>query len=136
MSFSIICIYCGGVLSLLMALYHTRFYKLFRWKKEFEKLTDVNRRILYTVHIALLLLFFGYASVSLFYAPELGTCKGLAFGINLQYALFWLWRTIWQLYIKKPEKIKWQLFYYISTLVFFLLFISYSLPVILSLSTG
>jgi hypothetical protein len=106
-------------------------------KKEFEKLTDINRNILYTIHIALLLLFFGYAYVSLFYAPELGACKGLAFGINLQYALFWLWRTIWQLlYIKKPDNRKWLPFYYIPTLVFFLLFISYSLPVILSLAAG
>lgn len=67
----IISIYIGGVLTLLMALFHTKFYKMFKWKADFKDLSLANPRILYTIHLALLLLFFIIAIVSIAYAKEL-----------------------------------------------------------------
>ena len=80
---SLVSIYCGGVLSLLMGIFHTQFFKLFKWKKELEKITGTNKNIIYTIHIALLLLFFGFAVLSLLYAKELSLCTGISFGLNL-----------------------------------------------------
>lgn len=129
---SIISIYCGGVLSLGMSVFHTRFFKLFKWKKEFEKVTATNKTILYTVHIALLLLFFGITALTLFFAKELSMCAGLSFGLDLFIALFWLWRTVWQIFYFKPDKNSKMLFlHYVLTGYFALLSAAYFIPVIL-----
>lgn len=53
MLISKICIITGGILSLLMVMFHTRFYKLFDWKKDFEKISIKNQKIFYTIHLAL-----------------------------------------------------------------------------------
>jgi hypothetical protein len=131
---SLISIYCGGVLSLLMGIFHTQFFKLFKWKKELEKISETNKNIIYTIHIALLLLFFGIAVISLLYAKELSLCIGISFCINLMYAVFWLWRTIWQISYFKPDKNSKLLpLHYILIVYFSLLFFTYVLPVILKL---
>ncbi len=82
------------------------------------------------MHAALFLLFSGYAFVSLVYTRELAASNGLALGINLSYALFWLWRTIWQIAYFKPEKKgRFRTMHAILIIIFFILFISYSLPI-------
>lgn len=131
---SLISIYCGGVLSLVMGIFHSQFYKLFKWKKELEKISETNMNIIYTIHLALLLIFFGFAVISILYAKELSICIGISFGINLMYAIFWLWRTIWQIIYFKPDK-KSKLLYlhYILIIYFVFLFITYILPVILKI---
>ena len=96
MCISKLSIIIGGLLSLFIFLFHTKFYKLFGWHKEFTTITVGSRKILYTVNMALYWLFLFFAIISFVYVNELATCKGLAFGICLGYSLFWLWRTIWQ----------------------------------------
>ena len=98
---ALICIYTGGALSLLLGLFHTRFYKRFRWGKEFSKISQVNQRVFYTVHVALWLLFFLFAFLSFMYAREMSASTGLALGLNLGYGLFWLWRFVWQMWYFK-----------------------------------
>ena len=131
----LISIYCGASLSLLMALFHSRFYKIFIWKKELEKLTVTNKSVLYTIHIALILLFLCFSVISFVYAKELSECKGISLGICLCYSLFWLWRTVWHVFYFKPGKSgkPLPLHYLLFILVFFILFASYFLPVILRL---
>jgi hypothetical protein len=119
----------GGVLSLFMAIFHSRLYKMFEWKYELVKLQVRNRRILYSIHIALTLLFFIFALLSLIYFKEMAGCSGMAFGITLLYALFWLWRTIWQVYYFKAR----TTLHYIMLLIFSLMFISYSIPIFLKI---
>jgi hypothetical protein len=129
MNISELSILAGGILSLVMVIFHMRFYVLFGWKSEFEKIHPKNTRILYTIHIALLLLFVIFSILSFIYYKELAGATGLAFGMVLLYALFWLWRAIWQiLYFKAKSTI-----HYILILIFCLLFISYLVPVILKL---
>ena len=94
---SLISIYAAGVLTILMAVFHTLFHRLFKWEAENRKLTAVNQKIFFTIHLALLLFFFGTGIFTLLYAHELSRSTGVSFGINLILALFWLWRTIWQI---------------------------------------
>jgi hypothetical protein len=129
-------IYIGGILTLLMAVFHTRFYRLFLWGSDFAKITERNRRILYTVHIALLLLFFILGAISLVYTKELAGAKGLARGILLGFVIFWFWRTVWQPIYFRPSRIKrfrpLLVMHYIMTAWFLLLFIVYLIPLIMS----
>ena len=133
-SLSLISIYCGGLLSFFMGVFHTQFFKIFKWEKAFNNISVTDKNIFYTLHIALLLLFFGIAAVSLIYAEDLSSASGLAFGINLINSLFWLWRTIWQiLYFTPDKKAKLLYLHYILILYFSLLFIAYALPVVLKI---
>lgn len=123
---SLISIYTGGILTILMALFHTLFQRLFRWEGEFRKLTATNRKIFFTIHLALLLLFFEAGIFTLVYARQLSLCTGISFGINLMLSVFWLWRTIWQIIYFKGKVL-----HYVLIVYFFLLFAAYFMPVIL-----
>ncbi len=130
MDIKLLSIYTGGILSLLMVIFHVQFPKLFKWKIDFRHTSAANKKILYTIHAALFLLFSGYAFISLVYARELADSTGLALGINLSYALFWLWRTIWQItYFKPDKKDRFRTIHLVLIAIFFILFISYSLPI-------
>ena len=137
MNISEFSILTGGILSFAMVIFHLKFYNLFGWKTEFEKVQLKNRNIFYTIHIALILFFVIFSIISIVYFKELAVCTGLAFGISLLYSIFWLWRTIWQIfYFKYPEEIKSKpALHYIVILIFSLLLISYAIPVILEIGT-
>jgi hypothetical protein len=132
MLLSKICIIIGGILSLGMVLFHTQFYKLFDWKKEFEKISNINQKVFYTIHLALLLLFLTFSFISFAYTAELSQCNGLTCGITLGYSLFWLWRTIWQMIYFRPPKNqkagKMTFLHYMLIIVFGILFVVYLAP--------
>ena len=138
MILSKICIVIGGLLSLAMAFSHSRFYVAFNWKEEFANISLKNQRILYTIHLALLLLFLVFAILSLANISELSRATGLAFGLLCTYSLFWLWRAIWQvIYFRPPkhmDKVKKPLIYYVMLILFVLLFFSYSIPVVVRIA--
>ena len=96
----------GGILTLGIAIFHTRFYKKFKWQDDFEKIELKNSKIFYSIHIATILFFLIFAFISLIYARELSSGKGLARGITSSYSLFWLWRTVWQVVYFKPLRIE------------------------------
>ena len=131
-----ICIISGGILSLFMVAFHSRFYRMFYWRREFKKVSLPNQRVLYTIHIALLLFFLVFAVLSLVYVDKLSQPHGLAFGMTGLYALFWLWRTIWQVAYFRPPKgsdlKKMPFIHYFLIIIFALLFIAYGIPVALS----
>jgi hypothetical protein len=126
----LVSVYIGGALTLIMAIFHTRFYRMFNWKTDFDKVTALNARIIYTVHLALLLLFFMLGIISIANAKELARSIGLAFGLNLVFSVFWLWRLIWQFaYFKREKGQKIPFIGIILIFVFVLLFITYLIPV-------
>jgi asparagine N-glycosylation enzyme membrane subunit Stt3 len=87
-----------------MVGFHARFYVLFGWRREFEEISPLNARVFYTIHLALLLLFLGFAVLSLVFWRELARGEGLAAGVTVTYALFWFWRTMWQLVYFRPPR--------------------------------
>ena len=125
-------IYIGGALSLVMVVFHIGFPRIFNWGEDFTKLGLLNRRIVFTIHIALLLLFLYFATLSLTYPKWLARAEGPAGLVTLGYALFWLWRTIWQLiYFKQPRQRRIRrssMLHYLLILVFAILFVVYFTP--------
>jgi len=134
MLISKICIIIGGFLSLFMALFHTQFYKLFNWQKDFEKISAINQKVFYTIHLASLLLFLVFSFLSFAFTNELSQCSGLACGVTFAYSLFWLWRTIWQMIYFRPPKSqkaeKMIFLHYLLIIVFAILFVVYLIPFI------
>ena len=92
----------GGILTCGMIVFHLFFPKVFRWDGDLPKVSSLNRRVIFTIHLALLLTFLIFAWLSFIYTEELAACVGLAFGITLSIALFWLWRAIWQVVYFSP----------------------------------
>jgi hypothetical protein len=127
----------GGVLSLTMAWFHRGFYTLFGWRREFEKISPLNAKILYTIHVALTLLLLCFGLVSLVYWKELGRGEGLAAGVTLSYSLFWLWRTVWQLVYFGPSRSAPRsgtpVLHYVLVTVFAALFVVYLVPFVAAL---
>jgi hypothetical protein len=131
METGLISIYAGGILTLLLALFHTRFYRSFKWEGEYRNITLINRRIFYTIHVALFLTFFLCGSLTLVNARELGRSEGAALGVNMAISGFWLWRALWQIvYFRPPKGRKPPPIWYVMVLWFLLLFMAYLLPAV------
>ena len=132
MSLAEISVITGGLLTLLMAILHTRFYALFNWKSDFRHISLRNSKIHYTIHLALLLIFFGFGIISLLFARELATCTGLSLSIMVFFSLLWLWRTVWQIVdfgpLVKDKKL--PIFHLVLTIHFGLLFVAYTIPIV------
>ena len=126
---TLISIYIGGVLTLIMAVVHTRFYKFFRWKAEFRNVSEVNQKIFFTIHLALLLLFFVLGTITLVYAEFLSECREIAIGFNLGLALFWFWRALWQVFYFKSRK----MIHFLFMGHFFITGAAYLIPILIKL---
>jgi len=121
----------GAALTLLLAVFHTRFHRMFGWAEGFSGISAANRRIVYTVHVALYLLLFMLGGLSLVYARELAAAEGLALGFDLLCAVFWAWRFVWQLAcFKPPAGRKRPPLVVAMTASFLLLTVCYALPVL------
>lgn len=130
---SLVSIYAAGILTLSIAVFHTRFYTMFKWKDALGKINARDSRVLYTIHLALLLLFFVIGALSLIYAGELSRSVGLAFGVNVLLSAFWTWRMVWQLtYFKSAKGRKMPAISTILVIAFFMLAIAYLIPPALS----
>ena len=125
---SLASIYVGGILTLMMATFHLRFPILFKWKADYRTVSELNKKVSHTIHLALIILFYSIGVLSLIYAKELSECNGISFGLNLMVSIFWLWRTCWQIYYFKGKNM-----HFVLIVVFSLLFIAYSIPIILKL---
>jgi len=123
----------GGFFTFLIAVFHTRFYSIFRWKIDFEKISFLNSRIHYTIHLALLLILSGLSILSFIYSGELAKCTGLGLGLMVMASLLWLWRTIWQIAYFSPtgKDRKLQIMHHVLILVFGITFIAYTIPIII-----
>jgi hypothetical protein len=125
---SLISIYAGGILTLMMATFHVRFPKLFKWNADYRSVSELHKKISHTIHLALLLIFYIIGLISILYAGELSECVGISFGLNLMISIFWLWRAGWQIYYFKGKTM-----HYALIAIFSLLFITYLIPIIIKL---
>lgn len=86
----------GGVFHLGIAIFHLFFWRIFRWKKDLESLTHVNRAIVQILNLCLTFLFFVMAYFSFFHSSELLSAP-LGRTMLVSIALFWIFRLILQI---------------------------------------
>jgi len=133
MLLSKICIIIGGILTLLLAIFHSRFYALFNWKDEFKNVSKPNQRIFFTINMALVILFSLFSIFTFVYSTELAQPHAIGIGILIIFSIFWGWRTIWQIfYFRIPKEINFldkRLFmHYIMIFVYSILTLCYCIP--------
>ncbi len=87
----------GGVLTAVVAAGHTFFHRLFRWGEDLPRLSPLNQKVLYTIHVGAYLLLVPLALVSFRFPGELARAGGLGGALTLCLAAFWAWRLVWQL---------------------------------------
>ncbi len=85
----------GGFLWLAVFVFHVLFWKLFRWKQELIKLSDVNRAVMQVLNLCLMWVFLIFAYVSIFHADELLT-TGLGKSVLIGMVLFGIFRSVEQ----------------------------------------
>ena len=99
-------ILAGGVIAVAVTIGHCLFYRWFRWKEVFEKVTHKDRRVFYTIHVFLIPLFVLSAYLSFFHTDELARAEGISKGILIFYSLFWFCRGIWQIVDFRPLRLE------------------------------
>ena len=95
-----------GLTMLLLSVGHWPIAKYLKWREEAERLSLINRQILF-VHsyfIALILLFMGIALV--FYTPLLLAPSPLARLLAVAFLVFWASRLFIQLFVYSPANWK------------------------------
>ena len=134
MVLSKVSIIIGSCLTILMIIFHVSFPKIFKWKKDFQRITVTNKRIFFTIHVALFLFFIIIAIITLVHINDLIKCEGINFSLLLLISLFWLWRMIWQIFYFKPEKGSKLLYmHYILIIIFLLLSLSFITPILIKI---
>ncbi|MDO9041911.1 MAG: hypothetical protein Q7U64_06165 [Desulfocapsaceae bacterium] len=124
-------VYISGFLTLLVALYHLRLYKIKNWKEELRDIDLQTQKILYTINLALTILFFIVGFLTFTYANELNANTGLAFGFNFSLCGFWIWRVIWgKIHLRSTSKNKSSIIEIIKKAVGPILIISYLIPIL------
>ncbi len=122
----------GGSLMLVVGIAHVFFPRVFNWRDAFARLRGLDAKVLFTIHLALILLALALGAVSLGYADELGRGTGLGGAITAMLAGFWLWRLVWQIAYFAPRNQtpgRWLVIHYAWIALFALLAVAYSWPV-------
>ena len=111
MSVNGIFIFIAGWFSFGLGVFHIPpVWRLFfpGWPKEIAALSLLHRKLIDTILLALALMLFLFAFLSIGYPEELARADGLAGGLAAALAAFWLWRALWQLAYFPPSKIEAQ----------------------------
>ena len=85
----------GGFLWLAVFVFHVFFWKLFKWKQELSKLSDVNKAVMQVLNLCLMWVFLIFAYISIFHTDELLT-TGLGTSVLIGMVFFGVFRTIEQ----------------------------------------
>lgn len=106
----------GGVLLILLSLFHLSFWHLFNWQEELPKLSEENSGImqLFTIGFVCLLLSFGV--IFIVFRAEIAYTK-LGKALLLTLSFFFLVRTIGE-FIFPGTSLELGIFLFLCTLVF------------------
>ena len=119
-------IFLCGLYSLVFALFHLSFWKIFKWDQNLKKLSFANKAIIQILNIQIIYYFIFVALICFIFPEELQTTKiGNYFLVGI--SLFWLIRTIQQFIFLRVHHYK----IHILTIIFLLGTILFALPVIM-----
>lgn len=113
-------LYIGAFLHIGLALFHVSFWKVFAWDRQLTKLNPVNKGAMQAMNLALILLFFFFAFISIFFQSEL-LSSNLGMVLLGFISFFWLVRFFAQYAFFKVEGV----YTYIFLITCLALFIIY-----------
>lgn len=119
--FSLFFIYCAGVYSILLAVFHILFWKIsmFNWKEELDKLSPVNSGVMQVLNLCLIALFVLIGFIAFAHAEELlYTSLGRTLLAGL--SIFWLLRFIYQFIFWKNNRLVFHIIFASGFLLFLL----------------
>jgi hypothetical protein len=90
-------IYLGGIYNIILIIFHLSFWKIFKWRKELQRMNFVNGGIFQILNISLTFVFIIFAYISFFYYSELLTTE-LGNVLLKLISFFWFLRAIQQVY--------------------------------------
>ena len=117
-------IYLCGFHSLVFALFHIGFWKIFKWNEKLKKIDFVNKGIMQILNVQIIFYFFFVAFLCMTFPAELLNTK-LGNVFMLGCSLFWLIRTVQQFIFFKAN----SYFTYILIVMFIIGTIIFALPV-------
>ena len=124
----------GGVLSALLGIGHCLFYRGFGWNEDFEKTRLLTAKVLYTIHVFLVPMFFFFSYMSFFHTKELAGGTPLGITVTAFYSVFWCFRALWQIVYFRPARTKGfeklRLLHYSFIIYFIFLWAAYTLPLL------
>jgi len=85
----------GGVYTFALVVFHLCFWRLFRWKTDLRRLSELNRAVMQVLNVSLTLVFVIFSSISLVHTEELLTTS-LGRSLLVLMAFFWLARSVQQ----------------------------------------
>jgi hypothetical protein len=86
----------AGYYCIAFAIFHTLFWKLFRWKADLQRLSDINRAVMQVLNLCLTFVFLFMGIAVLLYQPDfLGTKLGTYLLVSM--AIFWTLRAAEQI---------------------------------------
>ncbi|MFS2520672.1 hypothetical protein [Bacteroides xylanisolvens] len=106
----------GGILLILLAIFHLLFWKLFNWQEELPKLSDTNSGIIQISTIGFASLLFPLGIILIRYYVEIANTK-LGKALLFSLSFFFLIRTIAE-FIFPGSSIELGVFLFLYTLVF------------------
>lgn len=95
-------IFLCGVYALGFAIFHTQFWRLFKWKEELKKLSSINRAIMQILNLRLIY-FFVFVAAACFFFPKVLSATAFGNFFLLGISLFCLGRTIEQFIFIKTK---------------------------------
>lgn len=106
----------GGILLILLAIFHLSFWELFNWQEELPKLSDTNSGIMQISTIGFASLLFPLGIILIRYCIEIANTK-LGKALLLALSFFFLIRTIAE-FIFPGSSIELGVFLFLCALVF------------------
>lgn len=120
-------IYLCGVHSVLFAVFHIFFPKLFKWKEDFKNNSVANRAILQISNLLLIFIFLLMAFLCFFYTNQLlGTEIGTV--VLIGFSGFWILRIVTQFIFLPYNKVV----IHILTAAFIIGAVLFALPLLLN----
>lgn len=88
-------LYVAGTGTLAVGLLHISYPWLFKWTRDFPRLPRLQVKLLYTLHVALLMVIIALGLITIVYADELLE-PGLGRALLVFMTALWAWRLVWQ----------------------------------------
>ncbi|MCL2682881.1 MAG: hypothetical protein FWE63_05280 [Bacteroidales bacterium] len=86
-------IYLCGFYSLIFAVFHMGFWKMFKWAEELKKLDIVNKAVMEVLNIQIIFIFLFISTICFVFPNELRSTK-MGHIVLLGCSLFWLIRIV------------------------------------------